>query len=137
MLAPSKKRPWHGRFFERWLPLTAAQAPRSLTYAAYIGSHAWRVSTVRLSELAASGFRCRICNRSADEVRLEVHHRTYQNFGRELTAGLTTLCIECHATNTDKLRRRRYAVFTPVFADVAAADSRVSLFDPMQTGEAS
>jgi 5-methylcytosine-specific restriction endonuclease McrA len=114
-----------------------AEAPRSLTYTAYISSHAWRASTARLTELVASGFRCRICNRGREEVRLEVHHRTYRNFGCELMSDLTTLCADCHVGNTDMLRRRRYAVHLPVSADVPATERGAPLFDPMAPGESS
>jgi 5-methylcytosine-specific restriction endonuclease McrA len=114
-----------------------ARADCSPTYAAYISSYAWRANPARLEELEAAGFRCRICNRSADEVRLEVHHRTYQNFGRELATDLTTLCVDCHIGNTDMLRRRRYAAFEPVFADASSAEQSVPLFDPMSTGDSS
>lgn len=79
-------------------------------YAAYIRSPAWRDSPARRAELEASGFRCRICDRGSPEARLEVHHRSYQSFGREVVGDLTTLCSECHAVATDALRRRRYRV---------------------------
>jgi predicted HNH restriction endonuclease len=77
-------------------------------YGAYIRSSAWRHSVARQAELRLSGFRCRICNRGQPEVRLEVHHRSYENFGREAVGDLTTLCSECHAMATEALRRRRY-----------------------------
>jgi 5-methylcytosine-specific restriction endonuclease McrA len=91
---------------------------------------------VRLRCWSTSGFRCRICNRGADEARLEVHHRTYENFGHELASDLTTLCSECHLVNTDALRRRGYTAFVPVLADVAIVE-RAPLFDPMRKGDAS
>ncbi|MBR1133289.1 HNH endonuclease [Bradyrhizobium iriomotense] len=100
-----------------------------------MNSDAWKSGAARLAELAASGFRCRICNRGADEVRLEVHHRTYENFGHELTTDLTTLCSECHLVNTDALRRRGYRDFVPVLADVAIVE-RAPLFDPMRKADA-
>lgn len=111
-------------------------AGRRPAYAAHINSDAWKNGAARLAELAASGFRCRICNRGADETRLEVHHRTYANFGRELLADLTTLCFECHVVNTDMLRRRNYANFVPIAFDVASVE-RAPLFDPMRKGDAS
>jgi hypothetical protein len=113
------------------------QAARRLQYEAHIASNAWKNGAARRAELEASGFRCRVCNRGPDEVRLEVHHRTYENFGCELASDLTTLCADCHVGNTDMLRRRRYADFMPVSADVAAADRRAPLFDPMASGESS
>jgi hypothetical protein len=113
-----------------------AQAGRRPGYAAHINSDAWKGGAARLAELAASGFRCRICNRGADEARLEVHHRTYENFGHELAADLTTLCSDCHLVNTDILRRRNYTNFVPVVFDVASVE-RAPLFDPMRKGGAS
>jgi hypothetical protein len=112
-----------------------AQAARRPAYAAHINSDAWKSGAARLAELAASGFRCRICNRGADESRLEVHHRTYENFGHELAADLTTLCADCHLVNTDALRRRGYTDFVPVLADVALVE-RAPLFGPMRKGDA-
>jgi hypothetical protein len=112
------------------------QAGRRPAYAAHINSDAWKSGAARLAELAASGFRCRICNRGADEARLEVHHRTYENFGHELAADLTTLCSDCHLVNTDMLRRRNYTNFVPVTFDIASVE-RAPLFDPMRKGDAS
>jgi 5-methylcytosine-specific restriction endonuclease McrA len=113
------------------------QAVRRRQYDAHIGSSVWKNGTARQSELVASGFRCRICNRGREEVRLEVHHRTYRNFGCELMSDLTTLCADCHVGNTDMLRRRRYAVHLPVSADVPATERGAPLFDPMAPGESS
>ena len=112
------------------------QVGRRPDYAAHINSDAWKSGAARLTELAASGFRCRICNRGADETRLEVHHRTYENFGHELAGDLTTLCSECHLVNTDMLRRRNYTNFVPVAFDIASVE-RAPLFDPMRKGDAS
>lgn len=83
-------------------------APR-VGYEAYLGSAAWRASAARVEELRLSGHRCRVCNRGAPEVGLQVHHRTYERFGAERVEDLTTLCGECHAVCTDALRRRRHA----------------------------
>ena len=78
-------------------------------YQAYIGSRDWLQSAARLAELQASGGRCRLCNRAPPAVRLEAHHRTYRNFGRELVGDLTTLCSSCHDATTEMLRARRRA----------------------------
>lgn len=90
-----------------------------MRYQDYISSLTWRSSQARLDELAAAGFRCRICNAGSDEARLEVHHRTYERLGNEDAADLTTLCRECHHSVTDFLRRRRY-----VARQMATADHR-------------
>ncbi|MEH2539232.1 MULTISPECIES: hypothetical protein [unclassified Bradyrhizobium] len=87
----------------------ASGASDSVGYPTYIGSHAWKTNQGRLAELRASGYRCRICNASRAEARLEVHHRTYENLGRERMADLTTLCAPCHVVVTCELRARRYA----------------------------
>lgn len=47
---------------------------------------------VRNAALARDGG-CRLCG---DTSRLEVHHRSYERWGRELPSDLTTLCRDCH-----------------------------------------
>lgn len=63
------------------------------------------------------GERCRGCNRSFKEVRLEVHHRAYGKSGEcgscILTGvtdnDLTTFCKDCHNAITSTRRSLRYA----------------------------
>lgn len=106
-----------------------------MDYYTYINSPLWRDNPARLAELKAAGFRCRTCNASGPDVRLEVHHRTYERLGRELVGDLTTLCEDCHWTVTDMLRRRRYHRRSPRFADVIPAiDNASPLFDPTRNG---
>ena len=112
-----------------------AAATRRSDYQSYINSNAWKTSPARMGELEAAGNRCRICNRSADEVRLEVHHRTYENFGREVQADLTALCSDCHLAATSELRNRCYSARIPYYADVPPADPRMAPFDPTRRGE--
>jgi len=78
-------------------------------YGRYISSTAWQTSPARLAELRAAGHRCRLCFASGEEARLEVHHRTYRNFGCELADDLTTLCHDCHVDVTCMQRARKYA----------------------------
>ena len=102
-----------------------------MTYSEYIKSTGWRSSAARRIELAASGYRCRICNRPESEVQLEVHHRTYERLGAEEPGDLTTLCCDCHQVVTDMLRRRRYAVHSPRFCDFfASVENPSPLCDP-------
>jgi 5-methylcytosine-specific restriction endonuclease McrA len=102
-----------------------------MIYNEYINSGAWRHSSARLEELAASGFRCRLCNRSNAEIELHVHHRTYERLGTEEIGDLTTLCCECHVVVTDMLRRRRYTANTPRFCDFSASiENPTPLRDP-------
>ena len=79
------------------------------SYERYITSDTWMYSPARLSEIAAAGNRCRLCDRGPPEAVLTVHHRTYVRLGRELPQDLTALCLECHDTVTDLLRTRALA----------------------------
>lgn len=100
-------------------------------YVEYIHSKAWRASAARRAELAASGCRCRLCNRPNSEVELHVHHRTYERLGAEEVGDLTTLCCECHDIVTDMLRRRRYVSLVPRFCDFSASiENPTPLRDP-------
>lgn len=102
-----------------------------LDYYSYIGSVRWRNNPARLAALEASGFRCWLCNASQDEARIEVHHRTYERLGCERADDLIALCSDCHHGVTDMLRRRRYVLRRPRFADVVPAIQDASpLFDP-------
>jgi hypothetical protein len=103
-----------------------------LRYRQYIASHAWRSNKVRLSEIAASGGRCRLCFEAASsELRLEVHHATYERLYNEAHGDLIALCSQCHRDVENFLRRRRYAVRRPVRRDVVRLrDLRCRLFDP-------
>jgi hypothetical protein len=116
-------------------PHGTTQAAGRPQYEAHIGSAAWKTGAARLGELKASGFRCRTCYASAEEAELQVHHRTYERFGRERQGDLTTLCIDCHVVITDMLRRRRYTNQDPVFFDVMSNDDMAPLFDPVRAGE--
>ena len=102
----------------------------SPTYERYIGSHAWKTSRARLAELRASGYRCRVCNASRTDARLEVHHRTYKNLGRERMSDLTTLCADCHLVVTSALRARRYANQPVAAPDFVPDANPAPLFDP-------
>ncbi|MGX9390229.1 hypothetical protein ACWX0K_08575 [Nitrobacteraceae bacterium UC4446_H13] len=102
-----------------------------MTYHEYIMSRRWREHPARLAELAASGFRCRLCNHDGSESPLEVHHRTYANFFNGQVADLTTLCRRCHRVVTDHQPRLRYQDVFPRISDVRLAlDSASPLFDP-------
>ena len=69
-------------------------------------------------ELERSAGRCRICGAGAPEARVEVHHRSYEELGREDPAALCTLCSDCHLVVTSELRRRRYrAMLMPALTD--------------------
>lgn len=48
----------------------------------------------RAATLSRAGRRCQTCGEQ--DVRLDVHHNTYENYGDERSQDLTVLCGECH-----------------------------------------
>jgi hypothetical protein len=110
-----------------------AQALRPIDgYSEYMASAAWRAK--RKVEIDSSGNRCRGCNLSGDEIELQIHHRSYVNFGHELPDDLTALCIDCHPAITAVIRRRRYASREPLTGGVIDANCGTALFDPQVRG---
>jgi DNA repair exonuclease SbcCD ATPase subunit len=69
----------------------SAPAHLSESYLAYLRSPEWQRR--RLAALRRAGNRCQVCNSSK---HLDVHHRTYERFRRELPGDLTVLCRACH-----------------------------------------
>ena len=76
----------------------------------YLVSPHWLAT--RAAALERAGNRCQVCNSA---VRLEVHHRTYENLGRELPADLTVLCRACHGLfhGVEVDMRDAHGVLTP------------------------
>lgn len=67
----------------------------------------WRV--IRQQALDRDGHQCRCCGAQEGDdfpgygkVRLEVHHRHYRRWGKELVDDVTVLCKECHRGITDR-----------------------------------
>jgi hypothetical protein len=65
---------------------------RQLPYPQYLLSRHWKITRQRA--LLRAG---RQCHRCCSSYRLEVHHLTYENLGRELEDDLVVLCANCHA----------------------------------------
>jgi hypothetical protein len=102
-----------------------------MNYREYIVSREWREHPVRVAELEAAGFRCRLCNDGGDGVTIEAHHRTYDNLFNEQPGDLTALCRRCHRVVTDHLRRISFADRKPRHANIRVALENPSpLFDP-------
>ena len=102
-----------------------------MKYEDYINSREWREHPVRLAELAAAGFRCRLCNSGGEGVIIEAHHRTYENLFNEQPGDLIALCRRCHRVVTDHQRRLRFADREPRHANIRVAlESPSLLFDP-------
>lgn len=60
-------------------------------YAEYLTSPSWKMR--RDAAVKRAEGRCQLCNSDAN---LNVHHRTYENVGREKPTDLTVLCRSCH-----------------------------------------
>lgn len=67
-------------------------ARASEVYRIYMQSPEW--AERRKAKLTEAGYHCERC---PSRERLEVHHRSYQNFGRERMEELEVLCHDCHA----------------------------------------
>lgn len=70
------------------------KALRWMPYGTYLKTKEWQAT--RQHKLRQAGYRCQVCN--AQNRRLEVHHRTYENRGQELDRDLIVLCHRCHET---------------------------------------
>lgn len=65
------------------------------TYQQYLHSPYWRA--IRRRALIVAAWRCQRCGRGQrDDVRLEVHHLTYDRLGCEQPEDLEALCDDCH-----------------------------------------
>lgn len=92
-----------GELFEEWKP---GPPPKFGTpewddaYRRYIGSPQWRKK--REAVLKRAGGCCESCNEF--KPRLDVHHKTYENFGDEPLTDLQAVCPHCHEV-ADKDRK--------------------------------
>jgi hypothetical protein len=85
---------------------------------------------------------CRLCG---DDRELEVHHRSYQRWGREEPADLTVLCRGCHDLVTGAMMRLRDArrrpppdgrVVVPIERVAPCAGAAAALPDPARAWRA-
>ena len=58
---------------------------------------------IRDQMLERAGHACSLCDKTADNSILDVHHRHYRRHGFELLADLIVLCRECHDRHHAKL----------------------------------
>jgi hypothetical protein len=71
---------------------------RFMPYSLYLQTPHWQA--MRQATWERCGNRCQLCN---SQDGLHVHHRTYENLGRENPEDLIVLCSKCHAKFHDKL----------------------------------
>lgn len=89
---------WHYELYEK-----IEKAVQSLEYRDFLDTPYW--DGVRNYKLIKAKYRCELCG---GRGKLNVHHKTYQNHGREHTKSvadkdLIVLCQECHEKFHDKL----------------------------------
>lgn len=76
-------------------------------YQKYLQSPEWAAK--RRQILDRDKHKCQTCL-SGREVRLEVHHKSYEHLGNEPLEELITLCNICHDAITSSNRWRRYVL---------------------------
>jgi hypothetical protein len=64
----------------------------NVDYKIYIQSEEW--NRIRKLKIAQANYTCERCNKK--NVRLEVHHLTYDNLGHENMEDLIAVCRKCH-----------------------------------------
>jgi hypothetical protein len=64
------------------------------TYSEYLKSGEWK--SRREHAIIRARHRCQVCNTPEEGAILDVHHRTYENLGNEMSADLIVLCRGCH-----------------------------------------
>lgn len=77
-------------------------------YYAYLASSEWQQR--REQALWRAGKCCQLCNSSN---HLDVHHRTYERFMREIPEDLTVLCRSCHEKFHDRMPKPPFPVLKP------------------------
>jgi hypothetical protein len=65
---------------------------RKMPFAEYRLQPEWQIR--RTATLARAGYRCQACGEG--DVRLDVHHNTYERYGDEGPFDLVVLCGQCH-----------------------------------------
>ena len=64
---------------------------KGMPYKKYLKTAHWQATSKAIRK--RDGHKCRLCN---DGGLTDVHHRTYENLGREKPTDLITLCRRCH-----------------------------------------
>ena len=64
-------------------------------------------SKLRKRVLKKQNFECATCPATAEDYALDLHHRHYDNFGKEKLKDVVILCRMCHDSITSRLRSSR------------------------------
>lgn len=91
---------------------------RNDVYNRYLLSEAW--ADKKSQVLKRDGYRCVCCNTQA---ALQVHHKTYENIGKEPLSDLASMCKSCHdATHERQRQQEKPAVDVPETDQVSDED---------------
>jgi 5-methylcytosine-specific restriction endonuclease McrA len=74
---------------------------RKMRFEEYRLTPEWQ--TKRTQALSRAGHRCQTCGCRCGDVRLDVHHNTYERYGDESIFDLIVLCARCHARLHDPM----------------------------------
>lgn len=72
---------------------------KKMPYKEYLQTEHWK--NKRKSTLKKAKYKCELCN---SKDNLNVHHKTYENRGCEMSRDLIVLCEKCHSKFHDKLK---------------------------------
>lgn len=65
---------------------------KNIAYKLYVKTEHWQ--HFRTEALKFAQYKCQLCN--AKDAELNVHHKNYDNLGRETFNDVIVLCKECH-----------------------------------------
>jgi len=85
--------PPNERRYRHDIDVAPANVSRKIWYREYLSSDAWQAK--RLAVLRRAKYTCEGCG--AQNVALDIHHKTYERVGNEFLWDLVAACRTCHA----------------------------------------
>ena len=79
-------------FIENAIIIKAFVKDYKQNYKQYLETEHWK--SIRESKLKETGYKCQLCSKT--DIKLHVHHNTYERIGDEDMNDLIVLCESCH-----------------------------------------
>ena len=79
-------------FIENAIIIKAFVKDYKQNYKQYLETKHWKA--IRESKLKETGYKCQLCSKT--DIKLHVHHNTYERIGDEDMNDLIVLCESCH-----------------------------------------
>lgn len=98
-------------------PSASRKLYREMPYDEYLRTDHWRKT--RNAALSRAGWACMRC---PAQRTLEVHHKTYERLGEELSGDLEVLCATCHQGHHIDEARRVHGVYVKLVSEVLARE---------------